>query len=135
MDNAVSFCNYECVKCTEICPTGALVPLTVEQKKTTQIGRVFFNRALCVVTTKEKACGSCSEHCPTQAVHMVPYKNNLTIPETNADICVGCGACEHVCPVTDPHAAIYVRGNKVHQMAQKPVTKKIKLQETEEFPF
>jgi ferredoxin len=67
------------------------MPLTIEQKKTTQIGRVFLNTDLCVVKTKEKSCGSCSEHCPTQAVYMVPYKNFLTIPETNPDICVGCG--------------------------------------------
>lgn len=135
MDNTISFCNYECVKCTEVCPTGALVPLTAEQKKTTQIGRVFFNRNLCVVKKKEKSCGSCSEHCPTQAVYMVPYIKGLTIPETNTDICIGCGACEYACPVSDPHVAIYVIPNKVHQTALKPVTEKIKVEETEEFPF
>ncbi len=135
MINTIAFCNYECTKCSEVCPTGALMPLTIEQKKTTQIGRVFLNTDLCVVKTKEKSCGSCSEHCPTQAVYMVPYKNFLTIPETNPDICVGCGACEHVCPVEFPHTAIYVLPNKIHKVALKPVTEKVVARESEDFPF
>lgn len=133
--NSIGFCNYECTICSRVCPTGALVPLTTEEKKTTQLGRVFFDQDLCVVKTKEKACGSCSEHCPTQAVHMIPYKDFLTIPETNADICVGCGACEYACPVDDPHVAIFVIPNKVHQKAKKPVTEKVVVKETDEFPF
>jgi polyferredoxin len=135
MDNAVSYCNYECIRCTEVCPTGALVPLTVEQKKSTQIGHVLFNKNICIVKTKEKSCGSCSEHCPTQAVYMVPYKNGLTIPETNISICIGCGACEHACPVKNPHVAIYVIPNPTHKEAQKPVNRKVKAEESEEFPF
>ena len=49
---------------------------------------------------------------------MVPYKNGLTIPSVNPDICVGCGGCEYVCPVR-PYRAIYVEGNPVHLVAQK----------------
>jgi len=135
MANDIGFCNYDCVKCSEVCPTGAIIPLTQEEKKTTQIGKVFFNKNLCIVETDGTACGSCSEHCPTQAVYMVPYHDNLTIPETNPDICVGCGACEYACPVENPHVAIYVVPNKVHQLAQKPLTEKVETVETEEFPF
>ena len=57
----------------------------------------------------ETSCGACSEHCPTQAVHMVPYKGALTIPEIRPEICVGCGGCEYVCPAI-PFKAIYVEG-------------------------
>jgi len=135
MANDIGFCNYGCVKCSEVCPTGAIIPLTQEEKKATQIGKVFFNKNLCIVKTEGTACGSCSEHCPTQAVYMVPYHDNLTIPETNPDICVGCGACEYACPVENPHVAIYVVPNKVHQLAQKPLTEKVEVVETEEFPF
>lgn len=59
---------------------------------------------------------TCSEHCPTQAVSMIPYRDGLTIPHTNPQICVGCGGCEYVCPAT-PHKAIYVEGEAVHQEA------------------
>lgn len=103
------FCNYNCTVCTDVCPTGALVTLTVEEKNHTQMGKVQFIKENCIVYYDETSCGACSEHCPTQAVHMVPYKGSLTIPETNQDICVGCGGCEYVCPAI-PFKAIYVEG-------------------------
>lgn len=135
MKNKVGFCNFECTKCSEVCPTGAILPVTKEQKETLQIGKVEFRKRLCIVESEGTACGSCSEHCPTQAVYMVPYKDDLTIPEINPDICVGCGACEHACPVTDPHVAIFVAPNKVHQVAEKPVIEELEVEEAEEFPF
>ncbi len=81
------------------------------------------------------ACGACSEHCPTKAVNMVPYKDKLTIPEVNNKICVGCGACEYACP-TDPKS-IYVDGNPLHLVAEKPIEIKTeeKIDYKEEFPF
>ena len=135
MANKTGFCSYKCVKCSEVCPTGAILPLSDEEKVTTQIGRVYFNKNLCIVETEGTACGSCSEHCPTQAVYMVPYHDGLTIPETNPDICVGCGACEYACPAENPHVAIYVVPNKVHKVAQKPVAEEVEAAETEDFPF
>ena len=134
MDFHVNYCNYECTICSEVCPTGAILPLSKESKKTTQIGRVHFIMHNCVVHTDNTACGSCSEHCPTQAVRMVPYEGDLTIPEVNPDICVGCGACEYACPVR-PHRAIYVDGNPEHLVAEKPKEEKIEEETTEEFPF
>ncbi|MGD2035968.1 MAG: 4Fe-4S binding protein, partial [Bacteroidales bacterium] len=74
LDNKKGFCNYECTKCGEVCPTGAIYPLTKEDKKLIQIGTVQFRQRLCIVESEGTACGSCSEHCPTQAVYMIPYK-------------------------------------------------------------
>lgn len=113
------FCTYDCNICTTVCPTEALKPLTLDEKKLTQIGIAKFRKDLCVVYTDETDCGACSEHCPTQAVHMIPYKNGLTIPEVTDDICIGCGACESICPVR-PYQAIYVEGNAVQAKAKKP---------------
>ncbi len=134
MDQSVNFCNFECVRCSEVCPTGAILPLTVEKKKLTQVGVVNFVIDNCIVYTKNTACGSCSEHCPTQAVKMVPYKGKLTIPEVNQEICIGCGACEYACPVR-PYRAIYVDGNEFHKPAKKPESKKLDEKQIEEFPF
>ncbi len=134
MDYHTSFCNFECTKCTEVCPNKAILPLTKEEKVVTQIGIVRFIKQNCIVFTDETSCGSCSEHCPTQAVKMVPYKGELTIPEVNADICVGCGACEYACPVT-PYKAIIVDGHEKHQIAQKPKEEALEEKPLEDFPF
>lgn len=134
MDYTRGFCNFDCTRCTEVCPSGALMPLTVEAKKLTQIGKVTFIRENCIVVTERTDCGACSEHCPTKAVHMVPFEDNLVIPEVNNLLCVGCGACEFACP-TKPFKAIFVDGNAVHQDAQKPIEEKLKVDDLEEFPF
>ena len=107
------FCNYDCTICSEVCPTGAILPLTIEEKHATQMGKVHFVIENCIVYTDETNCGACSEHCPTQAVSMIPYKDSLTIPHTETEICVGCGGCEYVCPAI-PYKAIYVEGVEKH---------------------
>lgn len=133
-------CNYECTVCLNVCPSGAIRPLDVETKKRTQLGVAKFIKENCVVYTDNTNCGACSEHCPTKAVHMVPYLNTpekrLVIPEVDPDICVGCGGCEYACP-TKPYKAIYVDGNPVHKRAKKPEPKAVekKVDYEEDFPF
>lgn len=128
------FCNFDCTVCSDVCPNGAILPLTVEQKHVTQVGRVVFLVENCIVNTDETSCGACSEHCPTQAVTMVPYKNGLTIPHVNPDICVGCGGCEYVCPVR-PFRAIHIEGNPVHLEAKPFQEAEQKEVEIEDFGF
>ncbi|MDR2757671.1 MAG: 4Fe-4S binding protein [Planctomycetaceae bacterium] len=115
------FCNYDCTICTEVCPSRALTKIDrVEEKHLLQIGRVIFVKENCVVEMQSSSCGACAEHCPTGAVHMIPYgdpSKSLTIPEVDADLCIGCGACEHVCPVR-PFRAIYIDGLEKHGNAK-----------------
>ena len=111
------FCNYDCTVCSHTCPNGAIIPLTKEEKHTTQMGRVVYTMPNCLVYTDNTDCGACSEYCPTQAVTMKPYKDGLSIPSVNPDICVGCGACEYACPAQPK--AINVEGNVI-QLKAKP---------------
>lgn len=129
------FCNYECAECTHVCPTGALQPIEKEAKKFVQLGRAKFVKDNCVVYAQGTDCGACSEHCPTKAVQMVPYKN-LRAPEVTEEYCIGCGACEYACP-TKPYKAIYVEGLPVHGTAtkKKSVQAVPTPQQQEEFPF
>ena len=140
LDFSSAYCRYDCTVCSQVCPTGAIQPLTKSEKHRTQIGAAIFIKESCVVFTDNTNCGACSEHCPTKAVHMVPYLNapgrKLVIPEMDVSICVGCGACERVCP-TRPYKAIYVDGNAVHKAAKKPTSEELApLPEAEDdFPF
>lgn len=111
------FCSYDCTVCGDVCPTGAILPLTKEEKHHTQMGQVNFILENCIVYYDETSCGACSEHCPTQAVSMIPYKGTLTIPHIEPSICVGCGGCEYVCPAI-PFKAIYVEGLKEQQIIE-----------------
>ena len=114
MDYSYAFCDYECNICSKVCPSGAIKPLALEIKKKTQIGKVNLNKELCLVYKSDLNCGACAEHCPTKAVYMIPYKK-IFGPETNTDICIGCGACEHVCPAI-PEKAIIIEGNRIHKV-------------------
>ena len=114
------FCNYDCTICGEVCPPRAIHALSKEQKHRIQVGEVVFLQDNCVVQTQETSCGACAEHCPTGAVQMVPFGNAgslLTIPQIETELCIGCGACEHICPVT-PYRAIYVKGLVNHGEAK-----------------
>jgi ferredoxin len=135
LDFSVSQCSINCTTCGNVCPTGAIKPVTHEEKATLQMGKAIFVKENCIVFTDETNCGACSEHCPTKAVDMVPYKGNLVIPQVNPDICIGCGACEHPCPLPDDYKAIYIEGNAVHLKAQKPVEEKATQSVQEDFPF
>ncbi len=136
MDYVTSFCNYDCVICSEVCPTGAIQKIIVEEKKLSQIGKAVFVKDNCIVYTEETACGACSEHCPTKAVDMLERHKNLKAPKLNNNICIGCGACEYACP-TKPYKAIYVEGNPVHLSAEKPKIEKLdqEIDLKEDFPF
>ena len=134
MNYHASFCNFDCVICSEICPTGALQPLIIEEKHVLQLGQVKFIKQNCIVFTEGTDCGACSEHCPTKAVKMRPYRRTLLLPVVDPDICVGCGACEYACP-TDPKS-IYVEGNPVHLTADKPEIETLEqLEADDDFPF
>ncbi|MDR1380831.1 MAG: 4Fe-4S binding protein [Tannerella sp.] len=130
-----SYCNYSCVVCSEVCPTHAIRPITAEEKKTTQVGIANFYQNLCIVYTEENDCGACSEHCPSQAVHMVPYKGTLTIPKVESELCIGCGGCESICPVRRPGRAIVVISNPVHKTAELPKEEEVKEVSIDDFGF
>ncbi len=135
MNYDINYCNFDCTLCSDVCPTGAILPVDQPTKKLIQIGKTTFVKDDCIVITKKKDCAACSEHCPTKAVKMVPYENRF-LPEVHNEYCVGCGACEHACPVT-PRKAIFVTANKIHLVAKPQPTKhqEQRREVLQEFPF
>ena len=112
------YCRPECVKCSEVCPTSSIQPITVADKSATQIGHAVWVKERCVVISKDTSCGNCARHCPVGAIQMVASdlarKDSLTIPVVNTERCIGCGACEHLCP-SNPYSAIYLEGHERHR--------------------
>ena len=113
------YCRPECTRCSDICPAGAIRPVSVEEKSSIQIGHAVVNLESCVVNTDGVKCGNCARHCPAGAIRMV-RKNpddpkSLMIPTVNEERCIGCGACENLCPAR-PFTAIHVEGHEVHKM-------------------
>ena len=134
MDYDISFCNYECTVCSEVCPNGALMPLQVEEKKVTQIGKANFFRERCITVVNGTDCGACNEHCPTKAVRMVPYnEEGQRVPEVDLSLCIGCGGCEYICP-TRPRAII-VYGNPEHETVKLPEKQVQEKKEVDDFGF
>ncbi len=117
MDYSKAKCEYECNVCSQVCPSGAIQPISLLRKKRVQIGKAEFIQDLCVVFKDGTSCGACAEICPTTAVFMVPYKGRLTVPELTPDVCIGCGACEQACPV-EGQKAIYVTSREEHGTAR-----------------
>ena len=112
------YCRPECTRCSEVCPAGAIKPVDKDEKTSIQIGHAVWIKKNCVVLTDEVECGNCARHCPSGAIEMVPMETDNEespkIPAINEAACIGCGACEYVCP-SRPFSAIYVEGHEVHR--------------------
>ena len=115
MDFRSGYCVASCVKCSEICPEGAIVKLQSIMRPNVHMGQAVWRKDLCVRTTTGDACTACERKCPVRAIHLV---NGF--PVVNREKCIGCGACEHVCPAR-PMPAIYVKGYEMQRIV-KPLS-------------
>lgn len=98
-------CSYDCNRCSQVCPTGALRPLTLQAKQKTKIAEAKLNPRLCIVFQEGEKCGKCASVCPTGAVTL--RRTGAPRP-VNLALCIGCGACQKICPA--PGKAITVQG-------------------------
>ena len=110
MSFQTGYCLLNCVKCGEVCPEGAIASLQREQRPNVHVGHAVWSKDLCVRTTEGDQCTACVRKCPVQAIHLVKG-----FPVVDRDKCVGCGACEHVCPAR-PLPAIYVKGFEMQRV-------------------
>ena len=112
------YCRPECTRCADVCPAGAIRPISKADKSSTQIGHAVWIKKNCIPLTDGVECGNCARHCPAGAIQMVPSDaanpQSLKIPVVNTERCIGCGACENLCPAR-PFSAIYVEGHEIHR--------------------
>lgn len=101
------FCRPECTVCSDMCPAGAILPISKEEKLTIHIGAAEVNEDLCI------GCAKCSTVCPTGAILMV-NEDGKKLATVVSSQCIGCGKCEFLCPVR-PISAITVNGLEEHR--------------------
>lgn len=112
------YCRPECTRCSEVCPAGAIRRIDTADKSAIQIGHAVWVKKNCIPLTDGVECGNCARHCPAGAITMVPSDpdnaDSPKIPAVNTERCIGCGACENLCPAR-PFSAIYVEGHEIHR--------------------
>ena len=83
------WCRPECTKCSEVCPAGAILEITPEEKTAIHVGTASVDLDLCVVNRDNVNCGNCARHCPAGAIKMVMKnpddENSLRIPTVLED--------------------------------------------------
>jgi polyferredoxin len=129
----IGYCEPSCVLCGQVCPTGAIQKITEREKlgqgiPPIKIGTAFYDHGRCLPWSMQTPCIVCEEFCPTspKAIwveevdaevrsaepgpngEQPPMKTvHLQRPHVDPALCIGCGACEKVCPVQD-RPAVYV---------------------------
>ncbi len=117
MSYTQGYCRTKCNTCSQLCPTGAIRPISIEEKVSIQIGHAVWVKKNCVVLRDNVQCWACAGHCPTSAIRLVPIsddEDSLLIPSIDVSLCIGCGECEYLCP-SRPLSAIYVEGHEIHR--------------------
>lgn len=105
MDFRRGFCLTGCRGvCASVCPTGAISILKNVDRSHIHVGTAVLKRELCIRTTDKVACTACSRKCPVEAIRITDG-----FPAVDENACIGCGACEHVCP-SRPEPAIRIEG-------------------------
>ncbi len=94
-----------CGTCGQVCPTGAIISLPEEQIK---IGTARIDPVLCIAWKDKKKCLICMEVCPTQAINGAGKMQ----PAVDEDACVGCGSCQHNCPVEEKAILVSSAGER-----------------------
>ncbi len=100
-------CNPECHHCSDVCPTGAIRSISIEDRLWAKMGTAIISRRTCLAWEQQKKCMVCDEVCPFNAVEFTLDPGNpVTVPHVIEDKCTGCGYCEHHCPVQNESAII-----------------------------
>ncbi len=104
LDLSRGACQFDCNRCSQLCPTGAILPLTLAAKQQTKIAEAKFNPRNCIVFQEGEPCGKCAGVCP---VHAISLRRNGTPRPVDTALCIGCGACQNVCPAQEKAMTVH----------------------------
>jgi ferredoxin-type protein NapG len=115
---------YMCpdIPCVPPCPSGALDLTLVSSEddkpdiNKARMGLAVINKETCVAFWGIQ-CDACYRACPLldEAITLEKKRNERTgkhaflLPEVSADVCTGCGLCEHACITEIPAIKVFPR--------------------------
>ena len=118
----IGYCEPTCTLCGQVCPTGAIKELTLDEKvgnnekeiPANVIGTAFIDHGRCLPWAMGTPCIVCEEWCPVapKAIYTISEEvytldNEWVVtkrPYVDPQRCTGCGSCEYACPVKDEPA-------------------------------
>jgi MauM/NapG family ferredoxin protein len=117
----LGYCDYGCNACGQICPSGAIPPLSLEEKQARVIGMAVVDRNRCLPWAYGTPCIVCEEMCPLpeKAIQLEDtgltddFGQEIRRPTVLLDLCIGCGICEQQCPMGEAAIEVYRRGDIV----------------------
>ena len=118
------YCRPSCSRCGEVCPSEAIVPVRREAKLHVHIGHAVWHKDRCLAAQEGITCTACARHCPVKAITLVKG-----VPVVDAAKCIGCGACENLCPAR-PMPGMTVEGHEVHRVEHPVPTEKVAYERT-----
>ena len=108
------FCTVDCSRCADVCPAGAIEPLGGLRRENVQIGLATWHKDRCLAAAEGVMCTACERHCPVKAITLVKTDDGGRVPVVDELKCIGCGACEHVCPAR-PLPGLTVKAYEQHR--------------------
>ncbi|HUN80620.1 MAG TPA: 4Fe-4S binding protein [Phycisphaerae bacterium] len=128
---SLGYCDFECNRCGQVCPTQAIRPLSLDEKKHVTVGLASVDTDRCLAYAYGRDCLVCEEHCPIpeKAIYLAPAEIALPDgstrivqqPHVDADYCTGCGICEHVCPFKDRPAIRVTSAGETRHPGNQPL--------------
>lgn len=105
-------CEPSCANCGQVCPTGAIRPLPIDEKRFARLGLAVVDQAACLPYAGRADCRHCVDQCERAGYRAIEFvrvgtefdeqgrpieDTGFLAPVVLADRCVGCGQCENRC--------------------------------------